>query len=253
MAFSSGERGYTVDIHTSFPTAVSEKLRSYVYLLIDPDTGKPFYVGKGTSDRIFAHVDEADSEDIKNAKLERIRAIRERGQEVLHVIHRHGLTEKEAYEVEAALIDFIGLPELTNLVGGHHSSNYGPMTIDDIIESYAAPEITIQEPAILVIINRLFDRNMSKDELYDAARGDWVVGAHREKAQYVFAVSNGIVREVYKVKRWYPAESSGDESKTQQRWCFDGHVAKEMHHYVGGSVEEYVKMGAQNPVRYVNC
>ena len=36
-----------------FPPGVSAKLRSYVYLLVDPRTGRPFYVGRGTNDRCF--------------------------------------------------------------------------------------------------------------------------------------------------------------------------------------------------------
>jgi hypothetical protein len=34
---------------------------------------------------------------------------------------------------------------------------------------------------------------------------------------------------------------------------FEGIVAEPLRHYVGGSVERYSKIGAQNPIRYVNC
>ncbi len=39
-----------------FPLSVIEKLDYYVYLLIDPGTNQVFYVGKGTGNRIFAHI-----------------------------------------------------------------------------------------------------------------------------------------------------------------------------------------------------
>lgn len=40
----------------AFPAGVAEKLKTYVYRLIDPRNGETFYVGKGRGDRVFAHV-----------------------------------------------------------------------------------------------------------------------------------------------------------------------------------------------------
>ncbi len=42
----------------SFPAGVAEKLKTYVYRLIDPRNGETFYVGKGQGDRVFAHIRE---------------------------------------------------------------------------------------------------------------------------------------------------------------------------------------------------
>ena len=39
-----------------FPVEVAERLKWYVYRLIDPRNGETFYVGKGQGDRIFQHV-----------------------------------------------------------------------------------------------------------------------------------------------------------------------------------------------------
>ena len=39
----------------SFPPEVVEKLKTYVYRLIDPRNGETFYVGKGQANRVFAH------------------------------------------------------------------------------------------------------------------------------------------------------------------------------------------------------
>jgi hypothetical protein len=101
----------------SFPPEVAEKLRYYVYRLIDPRDGETFYVGKGKGDRVFAHARAEqrllDGDETDN-KLQRIRNIRLAGLEVGHVIHRHGMEEEIASVVEAALID--AYPGLTNAV-----------------------------------------------------------------------------------------------------------------------------------------
>jgi uncharacterized protein len=78
-----------------FPVSAIEKLGYYVYLLIDPETDNVFYVGKGTGNRIFAHLATALSRPTANDKLDKIRSIQAKGLSVKHVIHRHGLTEKK--------------------------------------------------------------------------------------------------------------------------------------------------------------
>src|ERR1700733_12703572 len=91
----------------SFPPDVIQKLKTYVYRLIDPRNGETFYVVKGVGNRIFAHVRaEAgiEGDDLGN-KMHRIREIRLAGFEVAHVIHRHGMDDDTAFQVESALID----------------------------------------------------------------------------------------------------------------------------------------------------
>jgi len=108
----------------SFPPEVVYRLKTYVYRLIDPRNGETFYVGKGKGNRVFAHIraeQSLDGDDIDN-KLKRIREIRIAGFDVAHVIHRHGMDDKTAIEVEAALID--AYPEVLNDVGGVHSNDY---------------------------------------------------------------------------------------------------------------------------------
>ena len=76
----------------SFPPDVAEKLKIYVYRLIDPRNGETFYVGKGQGNRVFCHIRAEQNladDDFAN-KLKRIREIRLAGFDVGHVIHRHG-------------------------------------------------------------------------------------------------------------------------------------------------------------------
>lgn len=232
---------------------MAEKVGTYVYLLRDPRSDEVFYVGKGKGNRVFAHAAASATDLGETEKLSRIRDIQKAGLEVKYEILRHGMTDEQAFEVESALIDFIGLEDLTNIVAGKHTDTRGRMTVPEIIAQYEARPITIREPVILIIINRLYRRNMTADELYEATRGSWVLGDRRNQARYAFAVYNGVVREVYRIHRWIPAIARSPTQKVQQRWRFEGEVATDLKAYVGGSVETYLKPGAQSPVKYVNC
>lgn len=236
-----------------FSSAIIEKLGYYVYLLKDPMTGDVFYIGKGSGNRIFSHIRHAIDLPPDSAKSERIRDIQETGQEVVCLIHRHGLTEKEAFEVEASLIDFVGLPELVNAVAGYESTNRGQMTVSEVMALYDAPKVEILEPSLLIRVNQLYQQGLDADRLYEITRGNWVVGKRREKAKYAFSVFNGIVRQVYRIQRWFPVAARNPSQKTQDRWRFEGTIAAEMRHCIGGSVEAYMAQGNQNPIRYVNC
>ena len=92
-------------------------MRYYVYKLIDPRDGHPFYVGKGCDDRIEAHEKEAACGS-NHPKCLVIRGIWEEGLEVGREIVARFYSERDAYEFEARLIDEIGLVNLTNLQPG---------------------------------------------------------------------------------------------------------------------------------------
>ncbi len=235
-----------------FSPAVTEAIGYYVYTLADPITTEIFYVGKGRGNRIFDHVNFSLKSPKESDKLNQIRAIRDRGEEVLHYIHRHGLTEKEAFEIEAALIDLVGLNELANRVAGQHSAYRGKMSVSEVVARYEAPQIMIQEPALLITVNRLYFRGITPPRLYEITRGNWVLGERREKVQLAIAVYHGIVRQVYRVHSWHTAKARDPKQKTRARWRFKGEVAEDFQHYVGGDVSHYLTQGAQNPIKYLN-
>jgi hypothetical protein len=138
----------------------------YVYLLLDPKEDKPFYVGKGIDNRVFNHLECAlTSIDTSNAKYDRIREIIQNGQTVKHVIVRHSLSESEALQIEATLIDtliYCGLL-LSNIVFGHKSIDKGLMTSEEIIRLYNAhPLNAIGSDCVLININRLIKEEMDQ-------------------------------------------------------------------------------------------
>ena len=81
------------------------ELKYYVYLLVNPETNTPFYVGKGEGNRVFDHLNEAKEGKKGTDKLDQIQAILKQNKTIEHVIVRHGLNEKTAYQIEASLID----------------------------------------------------------------------------------------------------------------------------------------------------
>jgi hypothetical protein len=171
-----------------FVPGVGERLAYYVYLLIDPRTGRPFYVGKGVGDRCFAHLDEARRTlaDAKGdyAKLATIREIEGAGEEVGIDILRHGMTEESAFAVEAAAIDLLGMSDLSNRVAGSGTSQVGRMTVADLTAAYGARPVVISpdEPVLLIRVSRVVQRGMTDADLYEATRAWWKVGIHRARA-----------------------------------------------------------------------
>jgi uncharacterized protein len=234
-----------------FPQSVVDQIGYYVYVLRDPETDEVFYVGKGTGNRVFSHCREALENPEKNGKTQRIQQIKAKGLELKYEILRHGLTETEALEVESAVIDLIRLPNLKNQVWGHGVDKRGRMSVPEIFAVYCAESIEILEPVLIIVPNKLFERGITPEKLYEITRGNWVVGERRTNAKYAFSVYKGVVLQVYKILRWFPVLARDKKQKKQNRWRFDGEIALDMQNYVGKSVAKYV--GAQNPIRYVNC
>jgi uncharacterized protein len=232
-----------------------QHLGHYVYLYIDPRDNKIFYVGKGYGNRVFEHLDDKSETE----KVQKINDIKKAGKEPQIDILIHGLEDgTTAHRIESSVIDTIGISTLTNEIRGPWSKDYGRIDVQLLASIYESEKGIIEEPAILIRINKLYRHGMSDIELYDASRGVWKVGSRREHARYAFAVFEGIVREVYKIKEWHPAGSTfsrrGD-LYDPDRWEFVGDVAEKdiRDKYILKSVEGYFAKNSQNPITYVNC
>lgn len=117
------------------------------------------------------------------------------------------------------------------------------------------PASAIDDPVMLIRINKLYRPGISSDDLYEATRRAWKVGTRRQAAEFACAVFQGIVCEVYQIGRWQRASPRTGESWKGSRWEFVGTIADESvrSKYLGRSVKSYLTRGARYPIAYVNC
>ncbi len=231
----------------SFKKGVAEELGFYVYRLIDPRNGQTFYVGKGRGDRVFAHINDelalGENEEERSMKLETIREIRRARLPPVHVIHRHGMKEEVAIEVEATLIDvFAG--GLTNVAVGQDSNRRGPANAAQLDAHYAA-EVLEPMPGHRLMYIKIRQDTADSKGLYEAVRRSWQVNRKEaDKAEYVLAVINQIVRGVFTDCKW--KESSEDIPSAKGKSEFVGRevFGEIADQYVGKLIPpEYRKRG----------
>ena len=116
----------------------------------------------------------------------------------------------------------------------------------------------LKENIVIIKINKSYRKGMSDLELYDVTRGCWKRKLESvEKAEYAFSVVYGIIKEVYKIDRWFPADQINRETIDEVpehnagRIAFDGSVAEESirSKYLEKSVADLFKNGEADPVK----
>lgn len=247
-----------------FSSPVTKELKYYVYIYSNPITEEIFYVGKGKGDRVFQHI----SDENECQKTIYLKDLKSQGLEPKIEILIHGLDEEQtALRVESAIIDLIGINNLTNKQSGYKSATFGRMSLKQIVALYDKQKVVVDDEAILIRINKAFRYSMSEMELYEYTRGKWKLDPNRaSKAKYGLAVFEGIVQEVYEILNWYEAgttfslriESENNELDIKERWIgryeFIGNLAP-IHirdKYRFKSVEHYFLRGNANPIMYQN-
>lgn len=203
----------------AFSPEVCAELKYYVYRLVDSRNGQTFYVGKGKNNRVFAHAEcalakygdvdySAEDDDEDNLKYKTIREIKDAGLEVIYIIQKYGLEERDAFVIESALIDAYSIErKLTNRIKGFSASE--PRNAITLQRDLAATEYedSVDNPKYMIIKIKDYWLNQRKDR-YECTRSAWKLNPEiAKKYPYVLSVTGGIVREVYKVTEWHYCES----------------------------------------------
>jgi hypothetical protein len=229
-----------------FSASTTAQLGHYVYALVDPRDEAIFYVGKASANnRAFNHLRSVTGEEEKQT---RIRDIRAAGFEPAVEILRYGLSSADAsLEVEAALIDALGLENLTNKVRGH-GVDRGRQTANEVERLHGSKPVaveTIRESLMMFFISQTYSPTKSELELYDCVRQFWSRVSPKTrtpspttgKLPYPLAlgVVDSVVVRAYEVAAWFPAGttfSSRSSAKPSNRWEFVGRLLED-HRLVG--------------------
>lgn len=246
-----------------FTALTRERVRCYVYQLVDPRTETVFYVGKGTGDRVFQHLAGEVREEEESLKLRTINAIRELELEPRVRIVAHDLDDEKALLVEAVLIKQLGLGALSNRVHGHYADDLF-LSVDDVESRYAArtvSEADLRERILLVSLNG--GRNNAPFPMFQHDRaeverrtlGDWRVAAiSAARVELVAGVYEGVVRSVFDVRGPAGTAQVGP-SGLPGRLRFRGtelvaHTIR-LARIIGGDGDERTVFGPQQAFRYV--
>ncbi|MGO8871453.1 MAG: LEM-3-like GIY-YIG domain-containing protein [Acidimicrobiales bacterium] len=246
-----------------FAPGVAARLRSYVYLLVDPRTGRPFYVGHGKGERCFRHVSAArragttDDLEQKYPGLGRIREIESGGRSVRVDILRHGLSPDEALLVAAATHEALGLSG------------------EPVLGCQRRPAAEVSallakrakfKPCHQVVLLRI--GGAGADFSYERIRHGWRIGRRwtdpesPRSPRWAVTVVGDMVASVYRIERWEPTVLGPDPAGTAgragaqapDRHSFVGTRDPELERrYVGRSAAAYVGAGAQGTMTYVWC
>lgn len=257
----------------TFAPGVVDKLQSYVYLLVDPRTGRAFYVGRGRGDRCFRHVQAARSgpqsapsgssdapvdDDKEYPVLDRIRDVESSGREVRIDILRYGLSPAEAQLVEAAVNDSLGLGADPKLGSQRQSA----IELNARLTKRAKFKRAHQ-----VVLLRVGGRG--SDTSYEAVRHGWRIGRRwtdiesRRSPEWAVIVVGELVAAVYRIERWEatPLRSrterrhvAASTARSTYRFSFAGTIDAELERrYVGKSVAGHLGAGTPSPITYVWC
>jgi hypothetical protein len=243
---------------------VIKDLKYYVYIYSHPETGDIFYVGKGKGNRIFSHLEDQK----ESQKVKYLTDLKQHGLAPKLEVLIHGLEdEKMALRVESSIIDLLGIQHLTNKQSGYKSGSFGRMSLKQVKALYDKQPVHVDDPALLIRINKAFRYSMTPMELYDYTRCQWRLNPNRaKKATYALAIFEGIVQEVYTIYHWYEAgltfnlrqNEAHTEHKSlaayENRYEFIGNLASEdiRNKYRFKSVGHYFKQGNSNPIMYKN-
>jgi len=218
----------------SFSKKSIETLKHYVYALVDPETNEIFYVGRGKGNRGLQHL--KITSDDESEKKKTIAGIRARGQEPRLDIIRYGLDSKSVIEVEAAIIDSLGLGNITNEIRGFDTSR-GRANSKDLNTQLGGRPLNVKDIKDNVILFFCHKSLALGNNHYDSTRQFWPLSENRINKvkpngelyyEYAFTMKGNTVMNIFKILQWFPAGTTISSreykiyNKESGKWEFIG-------------------------------
>lgn len=143
------------------------------------------------------------------------------------------------------------------------------LEVEKIYGAEELQESDIRHKIMIIKINKLYQKGMTEEALYDSVRGIWRASLERVKTvEYVFGVYNSLIVAVYKPTTWYvckealeklPSHVTQLTSKTENRVFFidegfenHGLLDEAGKFYLYKSIAGLkVNQSAQNPITYL--
>lgn len=86
------------------------------------------------------------------------------------------------------------------------------------VELERTPLPAIDHPVVMFVISKTYGKGASQESLYDAARGNWRIGAgSRFKAKIALGVADGLVRTAFEINGWGGADEAGSTGRRRRR------------------------------------
>lgn len=211
--------------------------------MVDPRDKEIFYVGKANgSNRAFSHLAEQKNEPRKNQRIEHIRLAK--SEPIIEILRYDIESEQACFDVEATVIDVIGIENLTNAIRGHSTvrGRRSAEEVERLLGSTPIDVATIEERYMLFFINRSYSPTMTESEIYDCTRQSWYQVSHfnrtttdehgKLKYSTALAVVDSVVVRVYSILAWFPAGSTLSSRlglAASDKWEFVGQKVDDHH------------------------
>lgn len=175
--------------------------RYYVYVYTDPDTHRPFYIGKGTGHRVWQHMHFGKPRNEKQRMLQELFA--EHRNPIVEIV-QWGLTSREAERAEAALIEYFGLKHLSNEQTGRGTEKINAEFLEYILHDAKLEQYRYGTEVAIIKVGEGYRPGMSRFELYDLVRGPWLAPNSEDikRCDTILVVLRNWVIDVYRHPVW---------------------------------------------------
>ena len=207
------------------------RLGKYIYALRDPRDKKIFYVGQGTGNRVFDHLNEADKVNRSSVNLEQISSktlrildIWKHEEDVEWIILAYNLSAADATAdlVESAIYDALIESQNGDTLNDITPPKSTRLSSDEVIAlaaDFVNPDFPIENVFLFPIQNAV----TAGSSVYDATRMIWYVNQPNRtlRPSYAVGLKSALSLGAYEIENWNTAAAD----PTKHEFIAKGHPA----------------------------